>query len=199
MEFPMKSEAPLAIYIDKHESTSQAEASCTAVPSIEELGKQIVVLVEAGDKAKSQSNDRFTSAGLMLIEAKSRVPNFKAFLRDHCNGLSRSRAYELIDMALGKREKVRAETNERKQRYRARVRSGTDTKTASVLPTSASGALAAFKTAVNTWLPKMDEATRHEALAFVNAWRPAPALETSQFSYELVKLPRPREMPVEDA
>src|SRR6516165_11771890 len=86
-ECPMKSEAQLAIYMDKHESTSQAEVSCTAVPSIEELGKQIVVLVEAGDKAKSQSNDRFTNAGLMLIEAKSRVPNFKAFLRDHCNGL----------------------------------------------------------------------------------------------------------------
>ena len=87
----------------------------------------------------------------------------------------------------------------RTPRYRARVRSGTDTKTASVLPTSASAALAAFKTAVNTWFPKMDEATQQEALAFVNAWRPAPALETSQFSYELVKLPRPREMPVEDA
>jgi hypothetical protein len=199
MEFPMKSEAQLAIYIDQHESTSQAEASCTAVLSIEELGKQIVVLVEAGDKAKSQSNDRFTSAGLMLIEAKSRVPNFKAFLRDHCNGLSRSRAYELIDMTLGKREKVHAKTNERKQRYRARVRSGTDTKTASVLPTSASGALAAFKVAVNTWLPKMDEATRHEALAFANAWRPTPAPETSHSSCELVKPPRAREMPIEDA
>ena len=195
----MKSEAQLAIYMDKHESTSQAEVSCTAVPSIEELGKQIVVLVEAGDKAKSQSNDRFTNAGLMLIEAKSRVPNFKAFLRDHCNGLSRSRAYELIDMALGKRENVRAKTNERKQRYRARVRSGTDTKTASVLPTSASGALAAFKVAVNTWLPKMDEATRHEALAFVNAWRPTPAPETSHSPCELVKPQRAGEMPIEDA
>src|SRR6516164_2779741 len=128
-ECPMKSEAQLAIYMDKHESTSQAEVSCTA-PSIEELGKQIVVLVEAGDKAKSQSNDRFTSAGLVLIEAKSRVPNFKAFLRDYCNGLSRSRAYELVDMALRNRQNVRAKTNERKQRYRARVRSGTDTKTA---------------------------------------------------------------------
>jgi len=189
----MKSETQIAIYKDRH------EAETSALPSIEGLGKQIVALVEAGDKAKSESNDRFTSAGLMLFEAKSRVPNFKAFLRDHCNGLSRSRAYELIDMALGKREEVRAKANERKARYRARVRSGTDTKTASVLPTSASAALAAFKTAVNTWLPKMDEATQQEAVAFVNAWRPAPALEHSQFSYELVKLPRPREIPVEDA
>src|SRR6516164_8728121 len=136
MECPMKSEAQLAIYMDKHESTSQAEVSCTAVPSIEELGK---------------------------------------------------------------RENVRAKTNERKQRYRARVRSGTDTKTASVLPTSASGALAAFKTAVNTWLPKMDEATRHEALAFVNAWRPTPAPETSHSPCELVKPQRAGEMPIEDA
>jgi hypothetical protein len=61
--------------------------SYTAVPSIERLGKQIVALVEAGDKAKSQSIDKFTSAGLLLIEAKSRVPNFKAFVRDYCNGV----------------------------------------------------------------------------------------------------------------
>ena len=195
----MKPGTQIATYTDRRESISQAEMSCTAVLSIQGLGKQIVALVEAGDKAKSQSIDKFTSAGLLLIEAKSRFPNFKAFVRDYCNGLSRSRAYELIDRARDKGDEVLAKTNQRKRRYRARVRSGTDTKTASVLPTSASDALAAFMAAVNTWLPKMDQATRQEAMAFANAWRPAPAPETGQPSRELVKLPRPRGMPIEDA
>jgi hypothetical protein len=155
--------------------------------------------VEAGNDAKRQSIDKFTSAGLLLIEAKSRVPNFKAFVRDYCNGLSRSRAYELIDLALGKREKMRGKANERKRRYRDRVRSGTDKNTASLLPTPASAALAAFKAAVNTWLPNMDETTRLKALAFANAWRPEPAPETSHSSCELVKLPRPWKMLIEDA
>jgi hypothetical protein len=193
----MKPGTQLAVYTDQH-STAQAETIYTAELSIEGLGQQIVALVEAGKKAKSQSVDRFINAGLMLIEAKSRVPNFTVFVRDHCAGLSRSRAYELIDMALGKPEKVRAKTNERKRRYRARVRSGTDAETASVLPTSASTALAAFKSALNICFAKMDEARRKEALAFANEWRPAPAPE-SQSLYELVKLPRPRGMPIEDA
>jgi hypothetical protein len=51
----MKSETQIAIYKDQHE----AETSCTALPSVEGLGKQIAALVEAGDKAKSASNDRF--------------------------------------------------------------------------------------------------------------------------------------------
>jgi hypothetical protein len=172
----MKPGTQLAVYADQH-STSQADTLYTAVPSIEGLGMQIVALVEAGAKAKSESIDKFTRAGLLLIKAKSRVANFTAFVRDHCNGLSRSRAYELIDMALGKRETVRAKTNERKRRYRARVRSGTDAETASVLPTSASTALATFKSALNICFAKMDEATRKEALAFANAWGPAPAPE----------------------
>jgi hypothetical protein len=102
------------------------------------------------------------------------------------DGMSRKAAAEIGAMG---RQTLR--------RYRARVRSGTDTRTGSALPTLASAALAAFKTAVNTWLPKMDEVTRQEALAFANAWRPTPAPEPGQSPYGLLKLQRPSEMPIE--
>jgi hypothetical protein len=116
----------------------------------------------------------FISAGQMLIKAKSRVPNFLAFVRDHCNGLSRSRAYELIKIAGGNIEEVHANTNERKRRYRAKrasaatsahVRSGTDMGSAI--------ALAEFKVAVRALFPKMDEATRQAALTYAKEWADA--------------------------
>jgi hypothetical protein len=192
----MKPGIQLATYTDRHVSTSQVEMSCTAAPSIEGLGRQIVALVEAGDKAERQSIEKFTSAGIMLIEAKSRVPNFPAFLRDHRNGLNRSRAYELIDMALGKWDEVRAKANERKRRYSARVRSGTDTRTGSALPTLASAALAAFKTAAGFQKWTRSHGKRRWPLQCV---APHPAPETGQSPYGLLKLQRPSEMPIEDA
>jgi hypothetical protein len=165
------------MYVDQHESTSRDRVSFAAQLSIEQLGKQIAARVEAGEKAAAQAKDRFLSAGLMLVEAKSRVPDFSAFLRDHCNGLSRSRAYELIKIAGGDVDEVRANTNERKRRYRARraasaatttVRSGTDAKSASAVThnISAAAALAEFKFAANVWFPKMTDADLDAALAY---------------------------------
>src|SRR4051794_37091205 len=82
-------------------------ATLAAVPdrapvSLESLGRDIVARIKAGEAAAARSEAMYVSAGLQLIEAKRRVPNFTAFLRKHCKGLSRSRAYELIDIAEGK-------------------------------------------------------------------------------------------------
>ena len=79
------------------------------------LGEEIVWQIAMGDNA---GDEFYKSAGLQLIKAKKCVKNFKAFLRDHCNNLSRSRAYELIDIADGKKtvKQTRVETSERKKR-----------------------------------------------------------------------------------
>jgi hypothetical protein len=67
--------------------------------SDEELGTEIVAHYEAGRTAAQEGIDRLVTVGSLLIEARSRTPNFDAFLRDHCSGLSRSWAYDLIDIA----------------------------------------------------------------------------------------------------
>jgi hypothetical protein len=176
------------MYVDGQELESPKAISFAAELSDENLGKQILANVEAGDKAKNQALDRYINAGKMLLEARSRVRSFEAFVDNHCEGLGRSRAYELIDIALGKGEKVRANRNERQRRHRARIRHLTDTKSIA-LPTSSREALAAFKVAVDICFPKMDEATRLEALLFASEWCESPAPESSLPSRELVTLP----------
>jgi hypothetical protein len=162
----------------EQDSPPQGETLSAGGLSDEQLGRAIIARYHAGLKAEKQANDRFISAGRMLIEAKSRVSNFKAFLRDHCNGLSHSRAYELIKIANGQIDEVRAQTNARKRQFRmkrgvaaAAVRSGTD-RISRVSKTSSAGALASFKVTVNTLFPRMDDATRQAALAYATGWRP---------------------------
>jgi hypothetical protein len=142
------------------------------------LGKEILARVEKGEKAQNKSDEMFISAGKYLIEAKGRVTNFPKFLADCCVGLHKTRAYELIKIAKGKitPKEVRAKTNERKKRHRAKsatvVRSGTDTKSAPAVKaipkhTASENALAQFRVAVDTWISKMDAATKQKALAYV--------------------------------
>jgi hypothetical protein len=135
--------------------------------SIEQLGRAVMTNYEAGIAAGNEAANRFIAAGLQLIEAKSRGSNFEAFLRDHCNGLSHSRAYELIAIACGRLDEVRAKARERKRRFddkqAARVRSGTDTKSQDVL-------LANFETQVDAHFRKMGDETRQRARAYVLAW-----------------------------
>jgi hypothetical protein len=59
---------------------------------LQALGQGIVARIAAGDKRAEGASQMYISAGCQLIEAKRLVPDFKAFLRDHCNGLSRSHA-----------------------------------------------------------------------------------------------------------
>jgi hypothetical protein len=93
------------------------------------LGEDIVArfreaeraLEESKVHAEKKADELQRQTGKMLVNARERVPDFDAFLADHCVGLSRSRAYELISIAEGRStpEAVRAKTNERKKRYRA--------------------------------------------------------------------------------
>ena len=139
----------------------------------ERLGKAIMTNYEAGQTAGKQAMERLMAAGRQLIEAKSRCFNFTNFLRDHCNGLSRSYAYDLIAIANGKIDKVRANSKARKQRHhlrqriataKASVRSGTDTK-------SATRRLSVLEEeAVDVLFPIMDPETRQRAKSYVKEW-----------------------------
>jgi len=91
--------------------------------SLDQLGKEIVARIEAGDRSKAMAEDRYRSAGLLLIEARRRVPvkGLAAFLKDHCAGLSLTRAKELVAIAEGRttQEEVRAKATARKRKSRA--------------------------------------------------------------------------------
>jgi hypothetical protein len=143
-----------------------------AVP-IEELGRGIVARVSLGDRAKDRAEHMYRSAGLQLIEARSRVNDFSAFLRDHCPDLSRSRAYELIAIAEGKGDEVRSKARGRDRRRREKAAGvrGSRTRGVSVrkpepAEPEAQKALAEFKVAVDIWFAKMDEANRRDAVAY---------------------------------
>ena len=144
--------------------TSQGDAALT----LEALGRSIVARVERGDKAKDRADQMYRSAGLQLIEAKSRAPNFSAFLRDHCNGLSRSRAYELIAIAEGKAEEVRSQNRERDRRRRAKAAGVREPRTHGAAMSDSEQALAKIKDVVDKCFPKMDYAAKQEAAAYVN-------------------------------
>ena len=109
------------------EAVSEAPAA-TAAPAVqtyelEALGRDIAARIKKGDKAKANADDLYLSAGLHLIEAKRLTNNFSAFLRDHCGGLSRSRADELIKIAEGAAEEVREKNRVRDRRRRAKAAS----------------------------------------------------------------------------
>lgn len=143
---------------------------------VETLGREIVAKIEAGDKSSERANQMYISAGLHLIEAKDSVTNFKAFLRDHCNDLSRSRAYELIKIANGKSGEVQSSnrTRDRRRREKAlRVREprtpGFSAKKPQHPKSQSDRALTEFKYAVKNWFPQMDADARREAIAYAVA------------------------------
>jgi hypothetical protein len=142
--------------------------------SVEMLGQNIVARIATGDKNRAKADEMYKSAGLQLIEARERVPDFKAFLRDHCDGLSRSRAYELIKIADGKTEEVRSNNRVRDLRRREKqggVR-GSRTRVLSAekpqpLQSQSELALREFKYAVDIRFPQMDAAGKRDAVAYV--------------------------------
>jgi hypothetical protein len=178
----------------ERESATASSNQVTVVDDLQILGKDIVARIEAGDTAKAKADDHYKAAGLQLIEAQKLVgKKFQAFLKDHCNRLRKSRAYELIKIAKGKTttQEVRAKTNERTKRHRAKAAQAkkatetkaTETKAVSAkilsatqrtqsekaLPSPSEQALEEFKFAVDTWLPKMDAAAKKKALAYIQA------------------------------
>jgi hypothetical protein len=113
------------------ESTSQ-EASQPVFTNtgLPELVEEIKACIAAGEEAQVQEEEakakrtaKFIKAGSLLIEARKRAPNFKAFLKEHWPGRSHSWAYKLIRMADGEVEvgKVRADAAKRKRRQRAKL------------------------------------------------------------------------------
>ena len=56
-------------------STAQDDQTVT----LEALGQDIVARVERGNRSRAHADDLFKSAGIQLIEAKKRAPDFKAF------------------------------------------------------------------------------------------------------------------------
>jgi hypothetical protein len=142
----------------------------------EMLGQEIVARITAGEKSAERASQMFISAGLTLIEAKRLVLNFKTFLRDHCNNLSRSRAYELIKIANGNSEEVRSNnrTRDRRRREKAAGVRGSRTPSSSAKKpqpskSQAQRALAEFKAAVDIWFSKMDDSTKREAVEYAIA------------------------------
>jgi hypothetical protein len=140
---------------------------CDTELPVEQLGRAIIVNYEAGLAAENEAITRLVTAGMLLLEAKSRDLNFEDFLRDHCNGLSHSWAYDLIAIARGKIDEVRAKAKARKNRHRekqaaagakVRARSGTDS--------SQEALLAQLKKT----FAKMNDETRKQALSYVLCW-----------------------------
>jgi hypothetical protein len=141
--------------------------------SVERLGQEIVINNEAGLAASKEARHRLVDAGHLLIEAKSRVANFEEFLRVHCNELSRSWAHDLILIASGKMDEVRAKAKARKLKYRqkrateeATVRSGTDMRFPPI-PLSQKASLDHFESEFAAWLGKLDAETFKRALSCV--------------------------------
>ena len=98
-------------------------------PDIELLAKLNTAVAAANEAektaetAKAELVSRSRAVGLLLLEAKKLHPavkNFEAFLK-RVNGLQRSRAYDLMSLAGGRKteEKLKEEARERQQRLRA--------------------------------------------------------------------------------
>jgi hypothetical protein len=105
---------------------SEASAVATTDLPLDVLASTIKARVEVGDRTAERAADHYRAAGLLLIEAKSRIAkdggNFADFIYD-C-GVGRSRAYELIGIAKGTKTLagIRASTAERVARHAKRVR-----------------------------------------------------------------------------
>jgi hypothetical protein len=105
-------------------SGERVAGAVTGQLSCDQLANSIRVKVKAGD-------GHHISAGVQLLEAKRRCPEFgmtfSAFFYGKC-GLQKSRAYELIARAEGRtnEDEVRAERRERNARYTAKNKAARD-------------------------------------------------------------------------
>lgn len=73
---------------------------------LDQLGREAMARIAAGDKHKDKADQMFVSAGLYLIEAKTRVAQTKGmswsgWLNTHCD-VGRRRADEIIMIADGR-------------------------------------------------------------------------------------------------
>lgn len=93
----------------------------TAIVPLDTLGREIKASIDKGDKAAGKAEEHYLAAGLRMVEAKRRVEaergSFRAFLDQH--GIGRSRAYEILAVAEGKKTFVgiRAKAAERQAKH----------------------------------------------------------------------------------
>jgi hypothetical protein len=140
---------------------------------VEQLGQAIITNYAAGMAAGNEAKNRLVAAGLLLIDVKSRNLNFEDFLKDHCKGLSHSWAYDLIAIAEGRMDEVRAKARARKLRHRqkraaaeAHVRSGTDTGFHTI-QLSQEALIAQFEKEFDAWVAKLDDERLKRAVSYV--------------------------------
>ena len=166
----------------------EAQSQISTDQNFEATGKKVVAHIKAGDKAKEKAIEHYKAAGLLLIAINKNHPGgFTAFLANSCSGLGRSRAYELMQIAGGRRsaEEIKAATKKRVERHRARksnpLQAGVTDGKAEPAPadtsdgapadrlTASEQALVRFKHIVDTAMPKMTPATRARALEYAKA------------------------------
>ena len=90
--------------------------------NLKAAGKEIVAHITAGDQAKDKAVEHYKAAGLLLLDvSKTTSQGFHDFYAPP-RGLRASRAYELMQMAGGRKtvEQIRADTKKRVDRHRAK-------------------------------------------------------------------------------
>lgn len=103
------------------------ESRGTIFLPLDTLGGTIKAHIAAGDKASGKAEEHYKAAGLLLLEAKQRLPlespgtKWTAYLVGTCR-LQTSRAYELIAIAEGRTSvaEVQANGRERAARHAAK-------------------------------------------------------------------------------
>jgi hypothetical protein len=88
--------------VNMHIDPAPVKSATQQLLPLDQLGAEIVARIDAGDRAKTKANNHYLAAGLTLLEAQKRVDDLSRFLKDHCHGLKRSRAYQLMRIADGK-------------------------------------------------------------------------------------------------
>jgi hypothetical protein len=92
---------------------------------LENLGRRISAHLERAARCDAKAADHRISAGRLLVKAeawcKSSGLNFDAFHEKFCPHLGRTRTYELLQIASGKKtdEQIRASNAERNRNHRA--------------------------------------------------------------------------------
>jgi hypothetical protein len=108
------------------ETITVERTACSLLP-LDTLGGTIKAHIAAGDKATGKAEEHYKAAGLLLLEAKQRLPlespgiTWSAFLVGTCK-IGTSRAYELIAIAEDRTSvaEVQAKGRERAARHAAK-------------------------------------------------------------------------------
>jgi hypothetical protein len=117
-------ENPIATKQSSLLTAAQIAENCPA--KLSKLGKRITAHLENAAQCDDRANNHRISAAQHLLAAKEACDEggFDAFREKCCHGLGRTRAYELLAIASGKKsvEEIRADNAERSRKHRAERR-----------------------------------------------------------------------------